>query len=124
MVENGAVPTTGRAHFALLGQLDAAEAPLFAAALSLANWHRRHRFCSACGSATAPNRGGWSRQCGNCAAEHYPRVDPVVIMLAEHDGRLLLGRDLTTSAACAVLGLCRAVATKPSGPRSVRVDAV
>jgi NAD+ diphosphatase len=37
-------------------------------------------------------RGGWSRRCPSCAAEHFPRVDPVVIMLAEHDGRLLLGR--------------------------------
>src|SRR5262249_49136446 len=37
-------------------------------------------------------RGGWSRRCPACGAEHFPRVDPVVIMLAEHDGRLLLGR--------------------------------
>jgi len=60
--------------------------------LSLANWHRRHRFCSVCGASTLPNRGGWSRACGECGGEHYPRVDPVVIMLAEHDDRLLLGR--------------------------------
>src|SRR4030095_15310275 len=44
------------------------------------------------GQSTEPNRGGWSRVCPNCGAEHYPRSDPVVIMLAEHDGRLLLGR--------------------------------
>jgi NAD+ diphosphatase len=88
----GDVPVDSRAHFGLLGQLDPADAPVFAAALSLANWHRRHGFCSVCGQATAPNRGGWSRACGSCAAEHYPRADPVVIMLAEHDGRLLLGR--------------------------------
>ena len=37
-------------------------------------------------------RGGWSRSCPNCSAEHFPRVDPVVIMLVEHDDRLLLGR--------------------------------
>jgi NAD+ diphosphatase len=37
-------------------------------------------------------RGGWSRRCRRCSAEHYPRVDPVVIMLAIHDDRLLLGR--------------------------------
>ena len=88
----GNVPIDSRAHFGLLGQLDAADAPVFAAALSLANWHRRHAFCSVCGAPTAPNRGGWSRACAACAAEHYPRADPVVIMLAEHDGRLLLGR--------------------------------
>jgi NAD+ diphosphatase len=89
---DGNVAIDARAHFQLLSLLDAAEAPTFAAALSLANWHRRHGHCSVCGVTTEPNRGGWSRVCGNCGAEHYPRVDPVVIMLAEHGGRLLLGR--------------------------------
>lgn len=89
---DGNVPVDARAHFQLLSLLDATDAPTFAAALSLANWHRRHGFCSVCGTATEPNRGGWSRKCGNCGAEHYPRVDPVAIMLAEHEGRLLLGR--------------------------------
>lgn len=91
-LKDGDVPVTAASHFALLGQLDARDAPVFAAALSLANWHRKHGFCSVCGHASAPNRGGWSRVCPNCGAEHYPRVDPVVIMLAEHDGRVLLGR--------------------------------
>ena len=89
---DGAVPIDARAHFALLNLLDPAEAPIFAAALSLANWHRRHGYCSVCGNTTAPNRGGWSRECAECGNEHYPRVDPVVIMMAEHDGKLLLGR--------------------------------
>ena len=88
----GDVSATAYANFQLLGLLDESDAPTFAAALSLANWHRRHRHCSSCGQPTEPNRGGWSRKCGPCGAEHYPRVDPVVIMLAEHDGRLLLGR--------------------------------
>lgn len=81
-----------RAAFASLGQLDPADAPLFASGLSLAGWHLRHRFCANCGAATELVRGGWSRLCPACAAEHFPRVDPVVIMTAEHDGRLLLGR--------------------------------
>ena len=76
----------------LLAQLSAAEAPLFAAAMSLSRWHVRHRFCANCGHATDVIRGGWSRSCPRCSAEHYPRVDPVVIMLVEHDGRVLLGR--------------------------------
>jgi NAD+ diphosphatase len=88
---DGPAPLDARTHFALLAHLDSSDAPLFAAALSLANWHRRHLFCSTCGNPTLPNRGGWSRACA-CGAEHYPRVDPVVIMLAEHDGRILLGR--------------------------------
>ena len=89
---DGNAPVDARAHFQLLSLLDAGQAPTFAAALSLANWHRRHGHCSVCGEPTQPNRGGWSRACGACGSEHYPRVDPVVIMLAEHDGRLLLGR--------------------------------
>jgi NAD+ diphosphatase len=76
----------------LLTQLAEAEAPLFAAAMSLASWHARHRFCANCGRDTQIVRGGWSRSCPDCSAEHFPRVDPVVIMLIEHDGKVLLGR--------------------------------
>ncbi len=82
----------GPAAFSLLAGLGAADAPLFAAALSLARWHSRHRFCATCGHESEIVRGGWSRKCPACSTEHYPRVDPVVIMLAEHGGRLLLGR--------------------------------
>jgi NAD+ diphosphatase len=81
-----------RAHFGALSHLSPTEAPLFAAATSLASWHRRHGHCAMCGQPSAIVRGGWSRLCGACGAEHYPRVDPVVIMLAEHNGRVLLGR--------------------------------
>ena len=76
----------------LIAQLDAGDAPLFAAALSLARWHARHRFCANCGHSTEVIRGGWSRACSRCSAEHFPRVDPVVIMLIEDEGRVLLGR--------------------------------
>ena len=89
---DGNVPIDSRAHFGLLSQLGSEDAPIFAAALSLANWHRRHPFCPVCGHPTDVVRGGWSRRCPSCSAEHFPRTDPVVIMLAEHDGRLLLGR--------------------------------
>jgi NAD+ diphosphatase len=81
-----------RAAFAVMGNLSAAEAPVFAAALSLGGWHSRHGFCASCGERTEIVRGGWSRSCRACSAEHYPRVDPVAIMLAEHDGSVLLGR--------------------------------
>lgn len=76
----------------LIARLDAAEAPLFAAAMSLARWHARHRFCANCGHLSTIARGGWSRSCLSCEAEHFPRVDPVVIMLVEHQGKVLLGR--------------------------------
>lgn len=85
-------PTDPRPPFAALSLLAADEAPLFAAALSLVQWHRRHGFCANCGGPSAITRGGWSRRCDGCGAEHFPRVDPVVIMLAEYDDRLLLGR--------------------------------
>ena len=81
-----------RAAFGMMGGLSDRDAPLFAAALSLGGWHSRHPFCASCGERTRIIRGGWSRSCSSCSAEHYPRVDPVVIMLAEHDDRLLLGR--------------------------------
>ena len=81
-----------RAAFDTIGALAKDEAPLFAAALSLAWWHSRHLFCANCGASTEIERGGWSRRCPECTAQHFPRVDPVVIMLAEHEGRLLLGR--------------------------------
>jgi NAD+ diphosphatase len=76
----------------LLAQLDESDAPLFAAAMSLARWHARHRFCANCGHDSEIVRGGWSRACPRCSAEHFPRVDPVVIMLVEHQGNVLLGR--------------------------------
>ena len=77
---------------AVLGQLGAQDAPLFAVALSLSSWHLRHGFCSVCGSPSVIFRGGWARRCPTCQGEHYPRVDPVVIMLATFENRLLLGR--------------------------------
>jgi NAD+ diphosphatase len=78
--------------FGQLAILDPIDAPLFAAALSLARWHAHHRFCANSGHPSEIVRGGWSRHCPDCGAEHFPRVDPVVIMIAEHEGRLLLGR--------------------------------
>lgn len=65
---------------------------LYGCARSLVDWHKRHRFCANCGAPTDPSKGGWSRLCSGCGAEHFPRVDPVTIMLAEHEGRILVGR--------------------------------
>ena len=65
---------------------------IYGGARSLLDWHARHRFCARCGAATALAKGGWQRDCPACAAMHFPRTDPVTIMLVEHDGALLLGR--------------------------------
>lgn len=77
---------------AIVTEIPADEVALYGAARSLVHWHARHSFCSACGSRTLPEKAGWARRCGTCDAEHFPRVDPVVIMLAEHQGRVLVGR--------------------------------
>jgi NAD+ diphosphatase len=78
--------------FSILGLMAPEEAAIWGAARSLIEWHNRHLFCGRCGSATLSFRGGWGRRCSGCGLEHFPRIDPVVIMLAEHDGRVLLGR--------------------------------
>lgn len=69
-----------------------AESGLAAYLVALLNWHRRHGHCANCGAVTAVAEAGYSRHCSGCGAVHFPRSDPVVIMLVEHDGRLLLGR--------------------------------
>ena len=81
-----------RAVFSLLEALPPEETALWGTARSLIEWHNRHLFCGTCGAETRPFRGGWGRKCSGCGIDHFPRVDPVVIMLAEHEGRVLVGR--------------------------------
>jgi len=66
-------------------------APL-AEAKALLAWHARHRFCANCGVATNVSQAGWKRECPSCKVEHFPRTDPVVIMLAIDGDKCLLGR--------------------------------
>ena len=66
--------------------------PPIAEAKAVLHWHARHRFCPNCGAATHPVSGGWKRDCPQCKTEHFPRTDPVVIMLAIDGNRCLLGR--------------------------------
>ena len=82
-----------RETWAALGRLEADDLALYGGARSVLDWHARHRFCSQCGRPTTMAKGGWQRDCGACEASHFPRVDPVAIMLVEHEGRLLLGRN-------------------------------
>lgn len=63
-----------------------------ATAKALLFWHERHRFCSNCGKPTAPTQAGWRRDCAACSAQHFPRTDPCVIMLAIHGEQCLLAR--------------------------------
>lgn len=63
-----------------------------AIAKSLVNWNQRHGYCANCGTRTAMKEGGWRRDCPSCKAEHFPRTDPVVIMLVTSGDKCLLGR--------------------------------
>lgn len=72
--------------------LPAQDAAIYGTARSLIDWHNAHRFCGRCGTDTVLFRAGWGRKCGSCNTEHYPRTDPVVIMIAEYEGRALVGR--------------------------------
>jgi NAD+ diphosphatase len=77
---------------AAAGRLPAGEAAILAQSRSLIDWHGSHRFCAKCGEATEISDGGNMRTCVECDAEHFPRVNPVVIMLVSHGDRCLLGR--------------------------------
>ena len=90
----GSVAPANPRLWAAMAALDGPELATYGAARALIDWHARHRFCARCGTATVLAKGGWQRNCGNatCKAEHYPRVDPVTIMLVEHHGNVLLGR--------------------------------
>jgi NAD+ diphosphatase len=79
---------------AVAPMIDSGEAAILAEARSLVDWHARHRFCARCGTPSVVASGGWVRHCPNCKAHHFPRVDPVVIMLAVRGERCLLGRGL------------------------------
>lgn len=67
-------------------------AELAATAKAVVQWHRSHRFCAACGAPTDQAKAGWQRSCPSCGAQHFPRTDPVVIMLITRGNRVLMGR--------------------------------
>lgn len=68
------------------------DAELAATAKAIVNWHGSHRFCAKCGAASEVAQGGWQRGCPACGAQHFPRTDPVVIMLITRGNSVLMGR--------------------------------
>ncbi len=77
---------------AIKGLVEPDHLPPIAEAKAMLHWHARHRFCANCGAATNVVQGGWKRDCPACKAEHFPRTDPVSIMLAVKGDRCVLGR--------------------------------
>lgn len=76
----------------LMLRLSTRDAAAAATAKALLGWHRTHGFCAACGQRTDPVQAGWQRRCPACGTAHFPRTDPVVIMLVTKDNRTLVGR--------------------------------
>jgi NAD+ diphosphatase len=62
-------------------------------AKALIDWNHRHRFCANCGAGTVPADSGYRRDCPQCGAQHFPRTDPVVIMLPILGEECLIGRN-------------------------------
>jgi NAD+ diphosphatase len=77
---------------AVRGLVPAEELGMLAMAKSLLDWHRRHRFCANCGAPTQAAQAGFRRDCSACGAQHFPRTDPVVIMLITRGDKCLMGR--------------------------------
>jgi NAD+ diphosphatase len=84
------------AHFiephGIVAALPEGDAGIIAQGRGMLTWHERHVFCGGCGERTRPEHAGYMRRCPDCALEHFPRTDPVVIMLVQHGQRCLLGR--------------------------------
>ncbi|MCV2893492.1 NAD(+) diphosphatase [Lentibacter sp. XHP0401] len=76
----------------VMTRLSARDAELAATARAVLGWHRSHRFCAACGTESKMIMAGWQRSCPSCNTQHFPRTDPVVIMLITQGNSVLMGR--------------------------------
>ncbi|MCH2165868.1 MAG: NAD(+) diphosphatase [Marinovum sp.] len=76
----------------VMTKLSSRDAEIAATARGIFEWHRTHGFCARCGERSEMAVGGWERQCPSCGRKHFPRTDPVVIMLITHSNSVLLGR--------------------------------
>jgi NAD+ diphosphatase len=77
---------------AVQGAVAPDELGILAEAKSLFHWHATHRFCARCGAPTTLSCAGFRRDCGSCGGQHFPRTDPVAIMLVVRGETCLLGR--------------------------------
>ncbi|MDX7949778.1 NAD(+) diphosphatase [Lichenihabitans sp. Uapishka_5] len=88
----GAPPVRDLRSMATVGLAPPDTLGILAEAKALLHWHRSHRFCAACGQPSRLAAWGWRRECTACGTHHFPRTDPVVIMMAVDGDRCLLGR--------------------------------
>lgn len=77
---------------AIMAMMTPRDAELAATAKAVFGWHESHRFCSRCGAQSDMSQAGWQRSCPACGGQHFPRTDPVVIMLITHGNSVLMGR--------------------------------
>ncbi|PTX54874.1 NAD+ diphosphatase [Litoreibacter ponti] len=77
---------------AIMTHLKPRDAELIATAKAIGSWHETHGFCARCGAKSQISNAGWQRDCASCGAHHFPRTDPVVIMLVTHGNSVLMGR--------------------------------
>jgi NAD+ diphosphatase len=76
----------------IMTRLTPRDAELAATARALFSWHDSHRFCAKCGAPSKMVKAGWERHCATCNSPHFPRTDPVVIMLITRGNKTLIGR--------------------------------
>ncbi|WP_170337151.1 NAD(+) diphosphatase [Ruegeria arenilitoris] len=76
----------------IMTRLSPRDAELAATAKAVIGWHETHRFCARCGAQSEVSQAGWQRSCPSCGGQHFPRTDPVVIMLITHGDSVLMGR--------------------------------
>ncbi|SFR36926.1 NAD(+) diphosphatase [Litoreibacter janthinus] len=77
---------------AIMTNLNVRDAELIATAKAIGSWHETHGFCARCGAKSRISMAGWQRDCDTCGGHHFPRTDPVVIMLVTHGNSVLMGR--------------------------------
>lgn len=76
------------------GDFEGDEAAIVSGAKAISGWHATHQRCARCGGATKPGQGGWKRHCTECEAQHFPRTDPVVIMLVVRGDRVAVAHNV------------------------------
>jgi NAD+ diphosphatase len=113
------VAVTELRGMAMQGAVPPEQLSAIAMAKSMVTWHQRHGFCANCGTRTAMKEGGWKRDCPSCKAEHFPRTDPVVIMLVTS-----AKMPARPAEAVSAMWSCWPASSKPRRPSKTRSAAI